>query len=591
MRRRPLALPACGITAGLLLTRSISVEPNALVAGLVLLLGMGIVVLRLGYPGLSLALACLVIALGTGSMAIPRVPFPDVPVHVEMPVRIQGVVMKVVRSANGGVTCVVEGHMDGRDAPCAMLRTVCTDWSGANDVCSGEERVIVGRMRMPSPPALPDEFDERALAAQWNVSFIVHATESYRIQHAPWWSLLRQSVYESIASITIASAPQDVAGVIRALVLGDRSGISRDRMAVYQRTGTAHMFSISGSHVGLLLLLVVLVFSRWSALGMVVITSVLVTGYIVLTGFESPAVRAACMGIAAMVGRLREDDVDGGNLLCGSVIILAVIDPWGIDSVSTILSVSAVLGLIVLAPRWTTALTSITGPLSRHWHALVQATSISVAAATAITVPSLVYFHTVSITSVVANLVVVPLLSIVFVLSPLLLLCTAAGIALPLTWSVTVLIRLADFFLTHCDAIERGMHRVDLVVVVACLTLAMWWWPLVARMPSGAGLRWGLVCIMLICVRSVPESRVQRVWLYEVPHGAVVGTIRGDTMWIFAVGSSARRLDTRVLRWVRLRREHRVVAGHGRWGRRMAARISHDVVGSKHETATRISHN
>ncbi|WP_255210982.1 ComEC/Rec2 family competence protein, partial [Methylogaea oryzae] len=41
------------------------------------------------------------------------------------------------------------------------------------------------------------------------------------------------------------------AGMVRALVMGDESGISQAQWRVLRATGTAHLVAISGSHIGL----------------------------------------------------------------------------------------------------------------------------------------------------------------------------------------------------------------------------------------------------------------------------------------------------------------------------------------------------
>lgn len=587
MRRRPLIVPACCLCGGLLLVRDVGFGPLVLSGILIgIWLAASLAYLR-GYYTVSLPCSCLAAALCASAMATPRV---GVTVwNDEMAVRIQGTVTDVVRSTPRGIIYIVEGHTDGRDVPCAMLRVVCSERSTSDDVCAGEERIVVGRMRMPTTPVFPDEADERAIAHQWNVSMVVRVHASYRINEAPMWSDLRQQIHRSIAEIVATSLPPNAAGVVLALIVGNRSGISAERWSRYQRTGTAHMFSVSGSHVGLIFILVTLLLSRWRGTGMVVVTSVLIISYVMLTGAESPAIRAACMGIAAIVARRCEWDLDGINVLCGSVILLALADPWGVDAASTVLSVSAVLGMLVLVPIWTSRMQQIIGPTSGVRQSLLQAVAVSVAASTAIVLPSLLFFKSVSVCSVLANIVAVPLLSLVFVLAPIFFVCGSLGVGAPLAWTMTKLVQTADVFLINVDAIERIVQRPDLIGVTAALSILVWWWPTVARMHIGAVVRFVIPCIGFALLPLMPSSDRPRLWLYEGIHGSALGVTSPAVTRMYIIGAGTWPIDQRVVRWARSRTERVIVVGHGRWGRRMAARIQHDVVGSNHADSSRAS--
>lgn len=349
------------------------------------------------------------------------------------------------------------------------------------------------------------------------------------------------------------------------------------------------MFSVSGSHVGLVLVVVLLFLSRWRGTGMVITASLLITGYVILTGSESPAIRAACMGIAALIARRCEWDFDGINVLYGSMILLAVADPWGIDTASTTLSASAVLGMLVLVPRWRHYASMITGPLTTWADLIMQAISVSVAASTAVALPSLMLFGTISVTTVPANVLVVPLLSVVFLISPLLLVCSAVGIAEPIAWVTTILVRTGDQLLNAFDMAERSLQRSDLVLALALLSIVVWWWPLAARMPKEAAVRWVTTLVMMLALRLVPEPERTQLWTYQSGHGMAIGATSKHRTLIYVVGEGSHRPDFRLVAWTRTRREPIVIGGRGRWGRRVAARIAHDVVGSRHVDSSRVS--
>ncbi len=586
MRRRPLALPCCVILLSLLTIRGVCSQPEVYGVAVAVMNLIGGVAIWRGARTVCLITSCIAIAVCASSMAVPQLVVGAAAASVDIPVRIQGHVQRIVRLTSTSCSYIVEGHTDACALPCIRLRTVCTEPIRAEQPVPGEERIIFGRMRLPAAPQLPDEIDERSIAHQWNVSLIVRASSAHTVNGPPYLSSLRNQIHRSVSALTAQCLPPDISGVVCALMLGDRTGIPSARMALYQRTGTAHMFSVSGSHVGLVLIVVLLFLSRWRGTGMVITASLLIAGYVFLTGSESPAVRAACMGISALIARRCEWDFDGINVLCGSMILLAVADPWGIDSASTVLSASAVLGMLVLVPRWRHYASMITGPVTKWVDLIMQAVSVSVAASTAVALPSLLLFGTVSITTVPANVLVVPLLSVVFLLSPLLVLCSAVGLADPIAWVTAALVRMGDHLLTAFDVAERSLQRSDIAVALGVLSIAIWWWPLAARLPTGAAIRWAAALVVMLGLRVIPEPNRVQLWTYQSRNGEAIGATTKHRSVMYVIGEGIHRPDSRLVSWTRTRREPIIVGGRGRWGKRVAARIAREVVGSKHDDST-----
>lgn len=523
--------------------------------------------------------SCLLLALCATSRSAERVEPSDIAGVDVMPVRIEGVVRSVVRQDSKMTVYVLDGHTDGRDIPCINVRSVCTEGLPLTQpVCQGERRIVVGTLRRPAPPVLPDEVDERTIAHQRNVSFLVRVASSVRTQQAAWWHRLRGTIHMHVAATLTATFTPAAAAVVRALALGDRTGVEHHQMLRYQRTGTAHMLSVSGSHVGLIFLLVSILLSRWRGTIMLIVTSALIIVYVYLTGAESPALRAAIMGIATLLSHRYERDIDGMNILYGSVLILALADPWGIDTIATVLSISAVAGILILAPRWLELLRMLLGSLP----SVLTAMSVCVAASTSIVIPSLFYFQTVALFSVAANFLFVPLLSIVFVLVPLLLLAVPFGFGAPIAWCMSILLSCAETVISVAHSCEESLMHEHLMIVLAFISVVMWWWPLIATTISGAVIRWCCCAAAIGALTFMPAPQPPTVWLYACRGGNVVGYTTPHLTRMIAVGTSTGRLDGRFLQWTRRRHEVLSCAGVGRWGRRMSRRIACDIVGSKH---------
>jgi len=81
--------------------------------------------------------------------------------------------------------------------------------------------------------------------------YIRQVTGNRLLADSPWempLQRLRYSVYHQLQTVL---GEQPAAGIITALALGERGGISREQWQVLRATGTNHLVAISGLHVGL----------------------------------------------------------------------------------------------------------------------------------------------------------------------------------------------------------------------------------------------------------------------------------------------------------------------------------------------------
>ncbi len=244
-------------------------------------------------------------------------------------------------------------------------------------------------------------------------------------------------------------APQDCA-LFRALLLGERQGISPELRDPFNKTGVGHILAVSGLHVGLVawvaFLLIRGALSRFYALALKVdirklaalLTCVPVVGYTCLAGFHVSSQRAMIMVIAFLWSLIlgREKEVWSTLALAGLLIL--GLDPHALFSISFQLSFSAVIGILWLTPPILNSLPlskeiqggkrSIVNSVAAYFVGLV-AVSLS---ATVFLLPVIsYYFHRISLVTIPANITVVPLLG--FWVIPMGLL---SALALPLSSQV-----------------------------------------------------------------------------------------------------------------------------------------------------------
>jgi competence protein ComEC len=193
-------------------------------------------------------------------------------------------------------------------------------------------------------------------------------------------------------------------GLVRAMVLGDRSEIDEPTAEAFRASGTYHVLALSGAQVALVAGLIVgaLRWLRASPWMQAVVTATVIGFYAVLVGGDVPVVRAALMASAVLAGRALELDGDAANLLGLAALVLLADRPANAADVGFQLSFGATLGILALA-----------GPLTRGVPRLPLrvdlAVAASVAAQCALAPILAAWFHRLAPAAVVLNIAAVPL--------------------------------------------------------------------------------------------------------------------------------------------------------------------------------------
>lgn len=98
-----------------------------------------------------------------------------------------------------------------------------------------------------STPGNPGQFNEYQFNTQQGISYKAFASE-IAIEDARR-DIIRDSLYQlrcHFQQIIDRCCEQETAGIVSAMVLGDRSGLSEETKQLYQENGIAHVLAISG---------------------------------------------------------------------------------------------------------------------------------------------------------------------------------------------------------------------------------------------------------------------------------------------------------------------------------------------------------
>ncbi len=278
---------------------------------------------------------------------------------------------------------------------------------------------------------------------------------------------------------------QPAAGLMKAVLLGDRSGVPDAINEAFLQSGTYHILAISGLNVSVLAgaLYFFLKLLRVPLRVRAAVCMLVISGYAALAGGSASVVRAAVMADVFFLAVLVDREADLLNTVAIAALGLALWNPAVIHDVGFLLTIAATLGIVLVVehlfrrerdpwadPRPATPLAGkpatdpagkpmaraapagAKGLVARAGRGALEAVAITLAATVA-TLPILAFFfNRVSWAGLIANLPIVPLSSAITATgtAAAVFLAVIPGGLAPLNWLNEVLIRwlvwLAEWF-------------------------------------------------------------------------------------------------------------------------------------------------
>lgn len=260
-----------------------------------------------------------------------------------------------------------------------------------------------GGLPFISMSAAADKADRISAGFMLNNSQIVVTGHSDALRYKP--SALADRFRDAIDSSELL--PQS-SQLLAASLLGSQAGMPEGGEA-FRMAGLAHLFCVSGFHVGLIALVIGLMLfpmRLWTAGARLRFLPVipLIWLFVMATGFTSAGIRAAVMLSLVFIGKMTENDVSPFNSLAAALLIILLFDPYSLFSAGLLLSAGAVLGLLLFVP----AINRVS-PKRRLLHMTVNCLATPLAAMLGTLPIVLCVFNSLPMLGIPANIIVVPL--------------------------------------------------------------------------------------------------------------------------------------------------------------------------------------
>lgn len=228
----------------------------------------------------------------------------------------------------------------------------------------------------------------------------------------------------------MAQTLRDVCGeeagqLASAVLLGMRDEVPDEEQEQFRRLGIAHILSVSGFHVGVLVALLALLMMpvKHRRLRMALTLPILLV-YAFLTGGNAPAIRAVLLWAIVCWGRIRHKRVLMLHVLCASAMIQLMFAPAQLFSASFQMTYGVMAAICGI-----TAQTAPNAQKKRGWKGkMLSLLSVSAAAQFGVLLPELYWFGCVPLLGIAVNVLLVAGMNVLLLLDWVTLLLT------PIPW-------------------------------------------------------------------------------------------------------------------------------------------------------------
>lgn len=249
------------------------------------------------------------------------------------------------------------------DGPATVSgRVTITAGSPRLDLRLGDMVAVTGWLQRPRGPSNPGEFDWALQQRRAGVFATLNCDhgESIRVIAADagiqGWRASLASVRQRLRGYLLDRGFEEAdpgAGVMAAMVLGERTAVSSGMNESFMRTGNAHLLAASGMHVAWLAL-IGWAFARTIGLHYhttAVFVAMLIVSYVLIAEPRPSILRAGIVGVLACTAAFFRGSYGSVNALALSAILILLMRPTDLFSPAFQFTYLATIGLLHFRPR------------------------------------------------------------------------------------------------------------------------------------------------------------------------------------------------------------------------------------------------
>lgn len=383
----------------------------------------------------------------------------------------------------------------------------------------GDEIVLSGRISLPKGKTNPSGYDHKGYLRHKGIRSVMFTRildkYSKTGEYGGIFLLLKRQIHkvrrhsEALLDKYVHGLTR---GILKAVLLGIRSEVPESVREMLVKTGTVHIIAVSGLHIGII---ATVFFALCRLFGVpkrtgCILTVLLMFSFAVFAGGRPSSMRAAMMGGFLMIGLISGRKIDIISSVFLSAFILTFFVPGQLFDLGFILSYTAVLSIIYIAPGLEKMFIKFLHSKKYLYKGrasiyLIKVLSVSTAVWLGM-MPILASFNRIlSISSLFANLLAVPVLFIMLISGCLLIVSgsltflfpCAAGLSRTLEYFVSAFIKAMNA-ISRCPAAFIGVRAPGAVMMAAIYML------IGALLFFGSkAMKWARLIILLLCLANI----------------------------------------------------------------------------------------
>jgi competence protein ComEC len=358
-----------------------------------------------------------------------------------------------------------------------------------------------------------------------------------------------------ISNLTNSDISKEELNVLNALILGQQQGISPEILKDYQYAGAVHVLSVSGLHVGFILLFITFLLkpfgnSRRGSFFKLSIIVLSLWAFALLTGLSPSIVRSVTMFSFIAIGVHLRRTVNIYHTLLVSMLLILLFKPSFLFDVGFQLSYLALFFILWLQP----VLSDIWQPKNKIINYFWDILTVSFAAQIGAMPLSIYYFHQFPGLFFVTNLLILPLLAIIMAVGVIAILI-ACFHTVPLFIAKTI-----EFLIALLNAIIHWVASLDAFVVrnisfskemLLCSYLAIILIVLWVKNPKFNRLALGLLSIILLQSIFIFQKKEtvnkEELIVFNCWKNTIIAERVGDAITVHSNDSILKTLDGNLL--------------------------------------------
>ena len=320
-----------------------------------------------------------------------------------------------------------------------------------NYFCYGCSYRIIGKLEKANTNTIPYAFNYRKYLENNNIYYVLKADKVIKIKECNnLICKIRNSIYSRINKI-------DDSGYLKSFILGDKKDLQEYN--IYQELGVAHLFAISGMHIGIFIVLLLFLFKKFNVIIKYFLVFIFLFIYGAVLGFSASILRCIIFFVIGSINKIFKLGISSLQVLLLTIFIILFYNPLMIFNVGFQYSCMTVLGIIYC---------------SRYLYGnyLVKALKTSAIAFLFSFPISLLNYYSINLLSVIYNIFYIPFVT--FIIYPLCIISFLIPVFLNLLVIFIRLMIIISAFLNKINfmKINMSLNVWEVIIIYSILLIA-----------------------------------------------------------------------------------------------------------------------